>query len=69
MYKMRSMNGGTIMSEKTFRKLMKVRQEEQCYSGFKPPFEICAIAMIALSAITWIGFIGLKKHGGKLPWE
>lgn len=58
------------MSEKRFKKMMEARQEEQCCNkGFQPPVEICAIVMIALSAILWIGSIGVKKSGGKLPWE
>lgn len=58
------------MSEKRYRKMMEARQDEKCCSkGFKPPVEVCAIAMIALSAIVWIGSIGIKKAGGKLPWE
>jgi len=58
------------MSEKRFKKMMDAREEEKCcHGGFKPPVEICAIAMVALSAIAWIGFIGVKKEGGALPWE
>ena len=58
------------MSEKRFRKMMEARNEDQCcQNGFQPPIEICAIALIAISAIAWIGSIGIKKSGGKLPWE
>jgi len=58
------------MSEKRFKKMMEARQEEQCCTNrFQPPIEICAILIIAISAITWIGSIGVKKSGGKLPWE
>jgi len=58
-----------VMSEKRFKKMMDAREDEKCCSGFKPPVEICAIAMVAMSAIAWIGFIGVKKEGGALPWE
>jgi hypothetical protein len=28
-----------------------------------------AIIVIAVNAISWIGMLGIKKNGGKLPWE
>ncbi|MCK8058580.1 MULTISPECIES: hypothetical protein [unclassified Fusibacter] len=30
---------------------------------------ICAVVTIATSAMSWIGFMNIKKNGGKLPWE
>ncbi len=58
------------MSEKRFKRMMEEREQElKCTKGFQPPIEICAIAIIAVSAIAWIGSIGVKKAGGRLPWE
>lgn len=58
------------MSEKRFRKMMEAREEEKCCNkGYRPPSEVLAIFFIALNAIVWLGAIGVKKAGGKLPWE
>ncbi len=57
------------MSNKRFKQIMDAREEEKCCTEFKPPIEICAIVMIAMSAIFWVGSIGVKKAGGSLPWE
>lgn len=58
------------MSDKRFKKMLEAREHEKCCTTtFKVPVEICAITMIAVCAIAWIGTIGLKREGGKLPWE
>ena len=57
------------MSDKRFKKMMEAREDEKCCKGVHPPIEICAIAMVAVSAIAWIGMVSIKKAGGRLPWE
>ncbi|WP_430885481.1 hypothetical protein [Fusibacter sp. JL216-2] len=58
------------MSVKRYKKMMEERDREYgCHKAFKFPIEICSIVMVAISAVAWLGMIGVKKAGGKMPWE